>query len=161
MMAPMCNVIEKFSDFGTPIRSHKYKGKKQKVRCHCVVFANVPPPPALQHRSIVEIDIDNFTPPPLQFKEPTEPIEDPTTLDLMHVGAGPTKRERRVQTRFARLALKLLSAAEARAAAEARTGVERQLQQNPIRVMFPGPRVFGSRCRRQGGSGWRGTGNRR
>ncbi len=129
-MAPMCNVIEKFSDFGTPIRSHKYKGKKQKVRCHCVVFANVPPPPALQHRSIVEIDIDNFTPPPLQFKEPTEPIEDPTTtLDLMHVGAGPTKRERRVQTRFARLARKLLSAAAARAAAATQIQSARERKQ--------------------------------
>ncbi len=65
----------------------------------------------------VEGEFSSTTPPPLQFKEPTEPIEDPTTLDLLHVGAGPTKCERRVRTRFARLARKLLSAAEARAAA--------------------------------------------
>ena len=61
--------IEKFSDFGTCLRSLKYKGKKCYARGHVVVFANRPPIPELAHRNIKEFHIDDYVPPALQFKE--------------------------------------------------------------------------------------------
>ena len=48
------SVIEKFSDFGTQLRSLKYKGKTCYARGHVVVFANRPPLPELSHRDVVE-----------------------------------------------------------------------------------------------------------
>lgn len=52
---PLCNVVEKFSDFGQIIRSMKYKGKTQRVRGHVIVLSNEPCPPELRHRDIVQI----------------------------------------------------------------------------------------------------------
>ena len=61
--------IEKFSDFGTSLRSLKYKGKSCYARGHVVVFANRPPIPELQHREIREFHIDDYVPPALAFQE--------------------------------------------------------------------------------------------
>ena len=61
--------IEKFSDFGTSLRSLKYKGKSCYARGHVVVFANRPPIIQLAHREIKEFHIDDYVPPALHFKE--------------------------------------------------------------------------------------------
>ena len=79
--------IEKFSDFGTCLRSLKYKGKKCYARGHVVVFANRPPIPELAHRNIKEFHIDSYVPPALQFKEPVAPAEGPADRESWrHVG---------------------------------------------------------------------------
>ena len=46
------NVVEKFSDFGQELRSHKYKGRTAYVRGHVLVFANRPPPERIAHRCV-------------------------------------------------------------------------------------------------------------
>lgn len=64
----ICNVIEKFSDFGTTLVSKKYNGKKTQVLGHVVVFSNHEPPDKLKHRDITYI---NLTPeiPPLKIED--------------------------------------------------------------------------------------------
>ena len=57
------SVIEKFSDFGTPLRSLKYKGKSCYARGHVVVFANRPPIAELGYRDVSEFHIDSYVPP--------------------------------------------------------------------------------------------------
>ena len=69
MSLAAATAIEKFSDFGTCLRSLKYKGKKCYARGHVVVFANRPPIPELAHRNVKEFHIDDYVPPALQFKE--------------------------------------------------------------------------------------------
>ena len=49
---PFMNVVEKFSDFGQELRSHKYKGKTAYVRGHVLVFANRQPPERIAHRCV-------------------------------------------------------------------------------------------------------------
>lgn len=60
MEATACSVIEKFSDFGTKLRSLKYKGKNPTALGHVVVFANCPCPQRLKHRDIKEFCIDDW-----------------------------------------------------------------------------------------------------
>ena len=57
---PLCNVIEKFADFGQPLSSGKFQGKSLYSRGHCVVFANEPPPEQLRHKDVVEIHVDKY-----------------------------------------------------------------------------------------------------
>lgn len=52
LTTPLCNVIEKFSDFGQIITSKKYTGKNCRVLGHTLVFSNNPPPIELTHRDI-------------------------------------------------------------------------------------------------------------
>lgn len=85
MALPAAAAIEKFSDFGTCLRSLKYKGKKCYARGHVVVFANRPPIPELAHRNIREFHIDSYVPPALQFNEPVTPTEDPVHLDVSQI----------------------------------------------------------------------------
>ena len=80
------SVIEKFSDFGTQLRSLKYKGKTCYARGHVVVFANRPPLPELSHRNVVEFHIDSYVPPQIEFKAPAGPIEEPLRLDFTRKG---------------------------------------------------------------------------
>ena len=82
MALPAAAAIEKFSDFGTCLRSLKYKGKKCYARGHVVVFANRPPIAELAHRNIKEFHIDSYVPPALRFKEPGAPMEDRVHLDV-------------------------------------------------------------------------------
>ena len=49
---PFMNVVEKFSDFGQELRSHKYKGRTAYVRGHVLVFANRPSPERIAHRCV-------------------------------------------------------------------------------------------------------------
>lgn len=51
----LCNVIEKFSDFGQIISSQKYAGTNIRVLGHAVVFSNSPPLKELSHRDVVVI----------------------------------------------------------------------------------------------------------
>ena len=85
MALPAAAVIEKFSDFGTSLRSLKYKGKCCYARGHVVVFANRPPLPELAHRDVQEFHIDSYVPPALELKEPTGPLEEPVQLDCTHI----------------------------------------------------------------------------
>ena len=64
----ICNVIEKFSDFGTTLVSKKYNGKKTQVLGHVIVFSNHSPPDKLKHRDLLHI---NLTPdiPPLKIPD--------------------------------------------------------------------------------------------
>lgn len=59
----ICNVIEKFSDFGTTLVSKKYNGKKTQVLGHVVVFSNHEPPEKLKHRDIIFINLTPETSP--------------------------------------------------------------------------------------------------
>lgn len=59
---PLCNVIEKFSDFGQLITSKKYAGKQVRVLGHAVVFSNNLPPDELSHRDIHLITARNPIP---------------------------------------------------------------------------------------------------
>lgn len=62
MLTPLCNVVEKFSDFGQTISSKKYAGKTQHIRGHVIVFANRPCPEELNHRDIINIRAINPKP---------------------------------------------------------------------------------------------------
>lgn len=90
MEATACSVIEKFSDFGTKLRSLKYKGKNPTALCHVVVFSNRRCPQALKHRDIVEFDVDAFL-----KASPTD------TLDLLECSnQSPTPSPRKVLRHF-------------------------------------------------------------
>lgn len=52
MRLALCNVIEKFSDFGQIITSKKYTGNKVRILGHAVVFSNHPSPTELSHRDL-------------------------------------------------------------------------------------------------------------
>ena len=74
MSLAAASVIEKFSDFGTPLRSLKYKGKSCYARGHVVVFANRPPIAELAHRDVQEFHIDSYVAPIQVFKTTTPSI---------------------------------------------------------------------------------------
>lgn len=57
LMEPLCNVVEKFSDYGQTIQSNKYRGKTQRVRGHCLVLSNEACPVNLKHRDVVEVRV--------------------------------------------------------------------------------------------------------
>lgn len=57
LLEPLCNVVEKFSDYGQVIQSNKYKGKTQHVRGHAMVFSNDECPVNLKHRDIIEVRV--------------------------------------------------------------------------------------------------------
>lgn len=89
------SVIEKFSDFGSKIRSLKYKGHNPTVLCHVVVFANRPCPDRLKHRDVIEFSIDEFEAqhPPEIFDPPVvENPEPPLQLDCSNL-KPPSKRK--------------------------------------------------------------------
>lgn len=60
MESTACSVIEKFSDFGSKLRSLKYSGKNSTALCHVVIFSNRSCPAGLLHRDVVEFDVDDF-----------------------------------------------------------------------------------------------------
>lgn len=68
----VCNVIEKFSDYGQAISSKKYKGKTQHIRGHVLVFTNHPCPSQLSHRNVITYqDINPQTNPVIQVDTPS------------------------------------------------------------------------------------------
>ena len=71
MSLAAASMIEKFSDFGTPLRSLKYKGKSCYACGHVVVFANRPPIAELAHRDVQEFHIDSYVAPIQVFKTTT------------------------------------------------------------------------------------------
>ena len=88
MSLAAASVIEKFSDFGTSLRSLKYKGKSCRARGHVIVFANRPPIPELSHRDVREFHIDSYVPPALECKEKAA-CEGPI---ISHAETRPTKK---------------------------------------------------------------------
>lgn len=95
MESAAASVIEKFSDFGSKLRSLKYKGRNPTVLCHVVVFANRPCPDCLRHRDIVEFDIDQWNsqhPPEIFDPPPITDKSEPVKLDVSQI-KSPRKRK--------------------------------------------------------------------
>ena len=116
--------IEKFSDFGTSLRSLKYKGKNCYARGHVVVFANRPPIEELRHREIIEFHIDDYAPPAIELEAQVAPLEEPVHLDL--VRSSPAKNRK----------AKVIEQSEPETVIKPTKGTSKKRRQPPVHKVF-------------------------